>query len=193
MNKYVRALYTVPMGLIKMGWTKLFHFNTFSGPTICSISPISEITIEGNGKLTIGKNFKMRDNSKIRVRNNSICTIGNNCALSSNNVIVCREKIELGDYVWFGPNVQIYDHDHDFKTKNGLKDNLYTTSPVIIGNNVWIGANVVILKGTTIGDNSVIGAGCILKGDYPKDSVIIQKRVSENLNKKTNGRKKTKK
>jgi len=42
--------------------------------------------------------------------------------------------------------------------------------------NCWIGANTVILRGTTIGDNSVIGAGCVLKGEYPAGAIIIQKR-----------------
>lgn len=45
-----------------------------------------------------------------------------------------------------------------------------------IGKNCWIGANTVILRGTTIGDNSVIGAGCVLKGEYPAGAIIIQKR-----------------
>lgn len=195
MNKYVRAMYCVPTGFIKMAWTKLFHINTFNGPLLSYISPLTEITIEGNGKLSIGKMFKMRDGSKIRVRNNAECIIGNDSALNSNNFIVARERIELGNNVWLSPNVQIYDHDHDFRIEGGLKENKYTTSPVKIGNNVWIGANTVILKGTTIGDNSVIGAGCILKGDYPEGSIIVQKRNTENLNikKKTNAKTRKKK
>ena len=54
----------------------------------------------------------------------------------------------------------------------------YKTAPIIIGNNVWVGANTVILRGAEIGDNSVIGAGCIVKGKIPENSVFVQKRQS---------------
>lgn len=50
---------------------------------------------------------------------------------------------------------------------------------VRLGKNCWIGANTVILRGTTIGDNCVIGAGCIVTGDIPSNSVYIQKRSTE--------------
>ena len=48
-----------------------------------------------------------------------------------------------------------------------------------IGDNVWIGANSVILRGSVIGSGCVIGAGSVIKGTYPPDSVIIQKRSNE--------------
>lgn len=50
----------------------------------------------------------------------------------------CHDRIEIGDNVMFGPNVQIYDHDHDYCVNGGLSANKYKTSPVIIGNNVWL-------------------------------------------------------
>ena len=50
---------------------------------------------------------------------------------------------------------------------------------IIIGRNVWIGANTVILRGTTIGDNAVIAAGSVLKGDVAPNTVFLNKR--ENL------------
>lgn len=176
MNKYVRATYCVPCGLIKMGLTKLFHFSSFSGPLISLVSPYSEITLDGNAELRIGKNIKMRDGTKIRVRKGAVCHLGDNFSMNSHDVVVCHEKIEIGDDVMLGPNVQIYDHDHDFREKGGIKALKFKTSPVKIGNNVWIGANVVILRGTTIGDNSVVGTGCIVKGKYEPGSVIVQKR-----------------
>ncbi len=176
MNKYVRAVVCAPCGLIKMVWTKLFHFRSFSGPVISLISPHTEITMDSGAELRIGKGFKMRDGAKIRVRKGAVCIIGNNSSVNSNNMIVCHERIEIGDDVQLSPNVQIYDHDHDFRTEGGVKAGKYKTAPVIIGNNVWIGANTIILRDSEIGDNCVIGAGCVLKGKYEADSVIIQKR-----------------
>ena len=181
MNKYVRASVCVPCGFIKIGFTKLCHISKFSGPLLCLMSPHTEITMDRGSELRIGKRFKMRDYAKIRVRKGAVCTIGNNTSVNSNNVIACRERIVIGDDVEFGPNVQVYDHDHDFRAEGGLKAGKFKTSPVIIGNNVWIGANTVILRGTEIGDNCVIGAGSVIKGKYEANSVIVQKRTETTI------------
>lgn len=175
MNKFVRAAICVPCGFVKMTLNKLFHPMNFKGPVISLVSPFSEITIS-EGRLSIGNAFKMRDGAKIRVRKGAECIIGNNVSVNSNNMIACHERVVIGDNVQLSPNVQIYDHDHDFRAKEGLAALKYKTSPIEIGNNVWIGANTVILRGTKIGDNCVVGAGCVLKGNFPANSVVVQKR-----------------
>ena len=81
--------------------------------------------------------------------------------------------IRIGDYVEIANNVVIVDHDHDYRSRNHGE---YTFGKVIVGNNVWIGANVVILRNTTIGDNVVIGAGSIVSGQIPNNTVYYQKR-----------------
>ena len=179
MNKYLRAVICAPCGLLKMTWTKLFHFSSFNGPLFCLVSPYTEITMDYGAELQIGKLFKMRDGAKIRVRKGGTCKIGDNSSINSNNLIVCHERIVIGDNCQFSPNVQIYDHDHDFRDPRGISAMQYKTAPIKIGSNVWIGANTVILRGTEIGDNSVIGAGSVLKGVFPANSVIIQKRTTD--------------
>ncbi len=179
MNKYLRAAIWAPCGMLKMAWTKLFHPASFSGPVFSLISPRTEITMDRGAVLRIGKNFKMRDGSKIMVRKGAVCIIGDNTFLNSNDMIVCRTRIEIGDDVQFSPNVKIYDHDHDFRADGGLKAGKYRTDPVRIGDNVWIGSNTVILKGTEIGDDCIVGAGSVIKGTYGPGSVIIQKRKEE--------------
>lgn len=185
MNKYLHAAYCVPCGILKMAWTKLFHIKSFKGPLISMVSPLSEITLNHGGNLEIGEGFKMRDGAKIRVRKGALCIIGKNTSLNCNNMIVCREKIIIGRNVQFSPNVQVYDHDHDFRAEGGLNAGKYKTASVEIGNNVWIGANSVILRGTKIGDNCVIAAGSIVKGEYASNTIIIQKPATETRNYRT--------
>ena len=48
-----------------------------------------------------------------------------------------------------------------------------------IGKHCWIGANTTVLRGTKIGNNVVIGAGCVIKGEIPDGTVVIQKRINE--------------
>ena len=183
MNKYVRAAVCVPCGMIKMAWTKLFHFSSFSGPLISLVSPHTEITMDRGSELRIGRNFKMRDGAKIRVRKGATCIIGNNSSVNSNNMIACHERIEIGDNVMLSPNVQIYDHDHDYRSPGGVKDGIFRTSPVKIGDNVWIGANTVILRGTEIGDNCVIGAGSIVNGRIEPNTTFYQRRENVKVQK----------
>ena len=176
MNKYLRALVVIPTGAAKMGLNKLWHGKNFSGPAVCQISPLAEITFDRGGKLHIGKGFKMRDSAMLRVRKGAACRMGRNVSIGSFNVINCQESISLGDDVVLSPNVQIYDHDHDYACEGGIAAMKFLTAPVEIGSNVWIGANCVILRGTKIGNNCVIGANTVVKGEIPANSVVYQQR-----------------
>ena len=176
MNKYIRALGVYPTGLVKMGLLKLLHGAKFEGPALCQVSPRTEITLDRGGRLQIGQGFKMRAGAILRVRRGAVCRIGKNVSLNTNNMLACQESVTLGDNVLLSPNVQIYDHDHDYKAAGGVAAMKYRTGPVVIGSNVWIGANCVILRGATIGDNCVIGANTVVRGNIPANAVVTQKR-----------------
>ncbi len=98
--------------------------------------------------------------------------IGTNVFINRNSNIVCMEKVYIGDYTTIGPNVCIYDHDHTFGKKKS--EEKFRTKAVSIGNNVWIGSNVVILKGVTIGNDVVIGAGAVVTKDIPDNCIAMQ-------------------
>lgn len=179
MNKYVHALFCGANSLIKFSVLKIKCGKRFECNMVNLVSPLTEITVDKGGKLAIGKMFRMRSGSKLRIRHNAKVTIGHNFSMSNNCVITSWEKIEIGDNVQFGPGVLIYDQDHDVKVPGGLAAERYKTKPIKIGNGVWIGANSIILRGTSIGDNSVIAAGSIVKGEIPSGSLFIQKRENE--------------
>ncbi|MBQ8945901.1 MAG: acyltransferase [Lachnospiraceae bacterium] len=101
--------------------------------------------------------------------------MGDKCFFNLNVSITCLESIRLGAGCQFGNNVVIVDHDHNYK-KAGADP--LVSSPVIIGQNVWIGANSVILRGAEIGDGAVIAAGSVVKGKVPSGCVYYQKRES---------------
>ena len=69
-------------------------------------------------------------------------------------MIVCRERIEIGADVQMSPNVQIYDHDHDFRVPGGVKAGKYRTAPVKIGNNVLIAPGAFV--NFDVPDNSIV-------------------------------------
>lgn len=100
--------------------------------------------------------------------------IGKGCFFNRYCILGCRKEILIGNHCIFGPNVLIYDHDHRYST-NGVI-NGYKTGSVIIEDGCWIGGNVTILRNTHIGEGSVIGAGCVVRGDIPAHSIVTSGR-----------------
>lgn len=88
--------------------------------------------------------------------------------------VVARGEIKIGRGCLIGPNVCIVDHDHRFGSEGVGSD--YRVGSVHIGAHCWIGANVVILRNTKIGDGCVIGAGTVIKGEIPAHSKVIPSR-----------------
>lgn len=126
------------------------------------------LKIHGKSKVQIGNFNQNRGQLFIHVENGTLF-IGSHCFFNINCSITCLENIEIGDFCKFGNNLVIVDHDHNFKSKSPE----FLSAPIKIGNNVWVGANVTILRGTEIGDNCVIGAGSVVKGSIPKNTVYV--------------------
>lgn len=179
MNRTIRNITTIINGYMKCICLKIFHAKSFRYGHLPRISLRTEITLDRGGRLEIGNRFLMRGEARIRVSKNSNCIIGNNVALAPNAMLACHKKISIGDNVQISPNAQIYDHDHDFRCIGGLKANHFTEAEVHIGNNVWIGANAIILKGSHIGDNCVVAANTVVKGSYSEHTLIVQKRETK--------------
>jgi maltose O-acetyltransferase len=72
------------------------------------------------------------------------------------------ERIEVGSNCLIGPFCYVTDHDHGTELFRLKAEQPLVGRPVRIGNNVWIGAGAIILKGVTVGDNAVIGAGAVV-------------------------------
>lgn len=96
--------------------------------------------------------------------------VGENFYVNHNCVILDVAKVEFGDNVFIGPNCGFYTAGHplDAETRN---QGLEFGKPIKVGNNVWIGGNVVVLPGVTIGDNVTIGAGSVVTKNIPSNTV----------------------
>ena len=97
---------------------------------------------------------------------------GNNVYANFNFTVVDDGDIYVGDRVMFGPNVTIATANHPIEPGLRSKAMQYNKS-VHIGENVWVGANTVIVPGVTIGKNSVIGAGSVVTKDIPENVVAV--------------------
>jgi acetyltransferase-like isoleucine patch superfamily enzyme len=147
---------------------------------------VPRINISLKGKCNIGKCFVINNLEMtnpigrfhrccIIVRKNACLNIGENVGISS-TTIYCQNKIEIGNHVKIGANVVIYDTDFHsldfFNRRSGLTDMKDTkTAPVIIEDDVFIGAHTTILKGVTIGKNSIIGACAVVTKSIPPNQI----------------------
>ena len=142
------------------------------------------IRLGKNSRLVIGNNFKMNDGNKnnfigrdgrclLHVKDDAELIIGNNVGMSS-IAIVASNRIWLKNNIRIGGNVIIYDTDfHSLIPQERLSkhDPGIKTDPVIIEDNVFIGAHSMILKGVTIGSNSVIGAASLVSTNIPANEI----------------------
>ena len=132
----------------------------------------STIECDRNSILTIGSKACLSQGTLLAVRKCARIHLGDNVFINRNCIIVSHNSILIKNGVTIGPNCCIYDHDHDLRHRGE-----FVTAPITIGENVWLGANVLIMKGVSIGDNSVIGAGCVITHDIPSKTAVIQKRI----------------
>lgn len=143
-----------------------------------------DVWIGKGGKISIGDHFRCNSSpygrvdgslSRIHIEKYGNLFIGDNTGIT-NVSIQCLDSIEIGSHVLIGANTLILDSDHhdiNWKARMDGHDGCDTalSTPVKIGNNVFIGARCIINKGSIIGDRSVIAAGSVVVGKIPPDEI----------------------
>ncbi|MBR6316944.1 MAG: acyltransferase [Fibrobacter sp.] len=144
---------------------------------------IAPVLCEGKGSITVGDGtiFGYVEDADfwtsyvfLNPRNaDSKISIGKECQICNRFTAISEgEGIEIGDNVLVGTAVTVMDSDfHDIEPSRRLTGTP-KTGKVVIADNVWIGDRVTILKGTTIGKNSVVAAGAVVSGAFPENVII---------------------
>ncbi len=114
------------------------------------------INIYGDGQFFAGENSYMGSNCSIQVGKDNVCKIGNNCRLAS-NVRIYTVSVNADN------NLDVNPFDKSLNSKK--------TGDVIIGNGVWLGANVFINPGITIGNNVVVGANSVVTKNLVENGI----------------------
>ncbi len=132
---------------------------------------------EGSGMIRIGEKTSLGYSPAPRFGNGEILLqargtgakieIGKHCNFSNNISIVARSTISIGDFCLLGDRLTIIDCDHHDLNPETRRKGHGLTSPIAIGENVRQGSNVTILKGVTIGSDSVISSGAVVTKNIP--------------------------
>lgn len=171
---------------------KLFFFQKvkFNGFTI--IYKFKDSTIKIGENTTVNSGFfsnllGLYQRSIIISRYGGNIKIGKNVGISG-STIYCMSNIDIGDNTMIGANCKIIDNDfHPLNSKKRISNstNDIKKSDIKIGRNCFIGMNTIILKGSVIEDNSIVGAGSIVSGKFKSNSIICgnpAKKIKENFN-----------
>ena len=148
--------------------SKLFGIEKITFGKSISIGKNVKISSIGSKGFYFGNNFSIRDFSIIDSfgsikKESGKLIIGDNVGISEFCYFAIRGDVYIGDNVIFGPGVKVFTENHSFKLFDKhfrLQDEVRKN--VVIGNNVWIGSNSIILPGVTIEDNAVIAAGSVV-------------------------------
>lgn len=125
------------------------------------------IEIGENGELVVDGPVSINRGCRIVIQPNARLKIGKNSFIGENSKIKCCEKIVIGENCLISWNVNLIDSDvHHVISDNKVLDN---TDELIIKDKVWVGFNSIILKGVTIGESSVVGAGTVVTKSIPEN------------------------
>ncbi|EOH84874.1 acyltransferase [Enterococcus casseliflavus] len=103
--------------------------------------------------------------------------IGKNSSIGPHGYIGCSGKITIGENVMLGPKCSLFAENHVFSDNNStIKSQGVRNEGITIEDDCWIGSNVIILDGVTIGKGSVIAAGAVITKSIPQRSLVIDKK-----------------
>lgn len=175
----IKTVWQVGTSLFRNAWLKVTCGHSYHCKWLYSCPVGTKIHVGKNAEMTIGKHLSAQKGLLISACSGAKIVIGDNVNINSDCAIVAREKVLIGNEVMFGPGCKVYDHDHDYKKTGKSRRTSFVTGTIEIGNGVWLGANCIVLRGTSIGDNCVFGAGCIIKGSYPANTLVVQERTEK--------------
>lgn len=105
-------------------------------------------------------------------------TMGEHSSIGPYGYIGCSGRITIGKNVMFGPKCSLFAENHVFSdTENSIKSQGVQQKGITVEDDCWIGSNVTILDGVTIGKGSVIGAGTLVVKDIPAGSIVVDTRT----------------
>lgn len=118
----------------------------------------------------VGENVWIEPDFKCEFGKN--ITIENDIYINFGCVILDCAKVTIGSHTLLGPNVGLYAANHATDANERINGGCYG-KPIHIGKNVWLGGNVKVLPGVSIGDNTIIGTGSIVTKDIPANVIAV--------------------
>ncbi len=170
-----RRMYTpkfLAMG-VRFLWFRLTHPHVVTHGMVFMARGVEITCRRGLGHLEFGREVWIGRGTAIRCHEGFL-RIGDGVVFGGEDTVNCYLDVEIGDDCLFADRVYLGDFDHrtdDLETP--IQRQGIVKSPVRLGRDCWLGTKSVILRGTTVGQGSVVGASAVVKGRFPDRSVIV--------------------
>jgi acetyltransferase-like isoleucine patch superfamily enzyme len=106
------------------------------------------------------------------VRQDAVVTVGKNVFIGRGTEINVCDRVDIGDDVAIAPGCFLVDHNHGLQKELRISDQPCHSSPIVIGDDTWLGAHAIILPGVTIGPKAVVAAGACVNRDVPPGAIV---------------------
>lgn len=161
--------------IVRMAWSFVMTKVSYPGARLVR-RPIS---IRGKRGFEYGSGFTTGKNCRIEIYGKGKITCGINVRIGDNVHIAASDCVEIGDECLFASKIFISDTSHGSYGENGSSPDIppnvrpLVACPVHIGKNVWLGENVVVLAGVSIGDGCIVGANATVTKSLPAGSIAV--------------------
>jgi acetyltransferase-like isoleucine patch superfamily enzyme len=158
--------------LARLGWLKLRHGRRLQTEGLCFICPGVKLEIGPEATLKIGRWAWLGHGCKIRVHEGEV-SIGAKTVIGQECTISAFQHVSIGRECIIADRVMLIDFDHGVtEVERPIRNQGIYKRDVDVGHNVWIGYGACILRGVTVGDNSIIGTSAVLTRAVPPNAVV---------------------
>lgn len=153
-----------------------FHVRAFWDPAVrigtkCRFAEGVILRATDGGSIELGARVSLASNVQIVAQHGKV-VIGDDVHIGVGSIIVCREGVTIGADTLIAEYVVIRDQDHE-TARRPIRSSGFSTGPIQIGRDVWLGAKATVLRGVTVGEGSVIGAHALVNTNIPPNMIAV--------------------
>lgn len=133
-----------------------------------------ELSVVGPSNIHVGAGVVIQRRASLYTQPGSRLDIGDGCRIGTDVIISVGASVRLGREVLFAPRCFVSDHNHEFSDRSTpvMRQGMAPPAAVDIGDGTWLGVNVCILRGVTLGRNCVVAANSVVTRSFPDGSVV---------------------
>jgi len=158
--------------IVRFAWLKLRHGRRLQTEGLCFICPRVQLEIGRGATLRIGRWAWVGHGSKLRVHEGEV-SIGAKTVMGQECTISAFQHVSIGRECILADRVMLIDFDHGVvEVDRPIRQQGIYKRDVHVGNNVWMGYGACVLRGVTIGDNSIVGTSAVVTREVPQNAVV---------------------
>ncbi|HEY2600687.1 MAG TPA: acyltransferase, partial [Thermoleophilaceae bacterium] len=137
-----------------------------------TLMPGAHLKNRGNGRLVLGDGVKLDSGARVVVANDARLELGQDVVLGMGTVVNAGADVIFGRGSFSAAHCVVNASDHEMRAGEPMRRQGYDHAPILIGEDVWLGAGALVSKGSRIGNGAVISAASVVSGDVPAGAVV---------------------